>query len=81
MNVTNIKQFKDKEKHDLPLLVSNIIQGVTTKGSPYLSITFQDKSGQIEGKLWDVKPEQLQIIKQGQIIQVSFEVLNYREQL
>ena len=81
MNVTNIKQFKDKEKHDLPLLVSNIIQGVTTKGSPYLSITFQDKTGQIEGKLWDVKPEQLQIIKQGQIIQVSFEVLNYREQL
>jgi 3'-5' exoribonuclease len=76
-----IKEFKDKEKLEQPLLVSNIIQGVTTKGSPYLSITFQDKSGQIEGKLWDVKPEQLQLIKQGLILLVSFEVLNYREQL
>lgn len=76
-----IKEFKDKEKLEQPLLVSNIIQGVTTKGSPYLSITFQDKSGQIEGKLWDVKPEQLQMIKQGLILLVSFEVLNYREQL
>jgi 3'-5' exoribonuclease len=76
-----IKEFKDKEKLEQHLLISNIIQGVTTKGSPYLSITFQDKSGQIEGKLWDVKPEQLQIIKQGLIVMVSFEVLNYREQL
>jgi 3'-5' exoribonuclease len=81
MKLVNIKEFKDKEKHEQPLLVSNILQGVTTKGSPYLSITFQDKSGQIEGKLWDVKPEQLQIIKQGIIVLVSFEVLNYREQL
>jgi 3'-5' exoribonuclease len=76
-----IKEFRDKEKHEQPLLVSNIIQGVTSKGSPYLSITFQDKSGQIEGKLWDVKPEQLQTIKQGLIVMVSFEVLNYRDQL
>jgi len=76
-----IKEFKDKEKLEQPLLVSNVIQGVTTKGSPYLSITFQDKSGQIEGKYWDVKQEQLQIIKQGLVVLVSFEVLNYREQL
>ena len=76
-----IKELKEKDKYELPLLVSNVLQGVTTKGSPYLSITFQDKSGQIEGKLWDVKPEQSLITKQGQIVLVSFEVLSYREQL
>ena len=81
MTLSKIKEFKDKEKLEQPLLVSNLIQGVTTKGSPYLSITFQDKSGQIEGKLWDVKPEQIQLIKQGAILLVSFEILNYRDQL
>lgn len=76
-----IKEFREKEKHEIRLLVSNVVQGVTTKGSPYLSITFQDRSGQIEGKFWDVKPEHIAIIKLGQVVLVSCEVLSYRDQL
>lgn len=76
-----IKELKEKEKHELQLLVSNVVQGVTTKGSPYLSITFQDRSGQIEGKFWDVKPEHISIARLGQVVRVSCEVLNYRDQL
>ena len=29
-------------------------KGIATNGKPFLSIVFQDKSGAIEGKLWDV---------------------------
>lgn len=76
-----INQFKEKEKIDQPLLVSQLTQGITTSGAPYLSVVLQDKSGTIDGKLWDVKDEQLSIIKPGSIIQVVGEVLKYRNTL
>jgi len=76
-----INEFKENQSLELPLLVAMVKEGVTTNGSPYVSVTFQDKSGTIEGKLWDVKPTQKEILKQGEIVQVKFEVLKYRGSL
>ena len=49
-----ISEFKEGESLTLPLLLVQVTKGVTSNGSPYLSLTLQDKSGTIEGKIWDV---------------------------
>ncbi len=76
-----INEFTNKMIVDMPLLVAQRKEGVTNSNSPYLSITFRDNTGTIEGKLWDVKDYQSQIVKSGKVIQVKGEVINYRNVL
>ncbi len=76
-----INQLSEKERVDFPLLVAQVTQGVTTSGAPYLSLVLQDKSGSIDGKLWDVKEDQVSIAKPGAILHVVGEVLKYRNVL
>ncbi len=81
MNKKYISEFKEKESIKTELLIKAVTNGVTTTGAPYLSITLQDKSGTIEGKIWDVKPEQAEQISCGRIGLVNAEVLMYRNSL
>lgn len=76
-----IRNFENGQKLTLPLLVGRFARGVTQNGAPYLSITFQDNTGEIEGKIWDVKPEQEAIIKPGAIVEITFDVNLYRQSL
>lgn len=80
MNKT-ISEFREGESLTLPLLLSQVTRGVTSNGSPYLSLTLQDKTGTIEGKIWDVKEEQVQACIPGRVGEVSCEVLRYRNSL
>ena len=57
--MTKVKEFREKERHTMNLLVKNVLKGVTQKGSPYLSLVLQDDSGTIDGKLWDASPEDI----------------------
>ena len=70
-----ISEFKEGESLTLPLLLVQVTKGVTSNGSPYLSLTLQDKSGTIEGKIWDVKEEQAAACVPGRVGEVSCEVL------
>lgn len=81
MEFNKIIQLSEKEKVKMPLLITQVTQGITTAGSPYLSLVLQDKSSTIEGKLWDVKSEQLDLAKPGTIVVVIGEVLKYRNNL
>ncbi|CAM4307728.1 HD domain-containing protein [Erysipelothrix inopinata] len=76
-----IKEFESGMKVKTPLLINRVTKGVTQNGAPYLSITVQDNTGEIEGKIWDVKPEQEEIIKVGLISEVNCDVLQYRQSL
>lgn len=73
-----IKDFIQNTPIQLPLLISNVSQGVTQNGAPYLSFLFQDSSGQIEGKWWDVPKEALESAEIGKIGFVNADVLLYR---
>ena len=66
-----ISEFKEGESLTLPLLLVQVTKGVTSNGSPYLSLTLQDKSGTIEGKIWDVKEEQAAACVPGRVGEVS----------
>lgn len=79
--IQKISSFENGARIVTPLLIVNVLKGVTQNGAPYLSITFQDDSGTIEGKWWDVKPEYEGLVSQGKIGLVTCDVLLYRNAL
>ncbi len=76
-----IKDFEEKDRLSQPLMVKEVRNGTTNKGAPYLTIIFQDNSGTIDGKYWDVKPEQRDLVIPGHVLLVNFEVLLYNKNL
>lgn len=76
-----ISDFQEKESLELPLLIKSITKGITQKGAPYASVILQDKTGTIDGKIWDIKPEQEAAITIGQVEKISCEVLKYNNSL
>lgn len=76
-----IKDLEEKQPFKQPLMVISVLNGVTNQGSPYLSMTLQDQSGTIEGKLWNVTPTQEAVVKVGSVIMIDGDVLKYRGKL
>ena len=76
-----ISELKAGASIEMPLLIFQVKAGVTNSKAPYLSITLKDQSGSIEGKLWDVKPAQSEIIEVGKVLVVKGDVINYKDNL
>ncbi len=77
-----INELKEGDnKLELCLLVTNVTKGVSNAGAPYLSITFQDRTGTIEGKKWDVSEEDIEAVKVGLVIKLLADVIEYRSTL
>ncbi|PSL30624.1 3'-5' exoribonuclease [Planomicrobium soli] len=66
------------ETIDEYLLIKQSVKGVTTTGNPFISLVLQDKSGDIEAKLWDTKEEQEKLFAAETIVRVGGEIHNYR---
>ena len=76
-----VKEMNEGERVLTALLISNVNRGVTSSGAPYLSVTFSDKTGTIEGKMWDVKEEQAEVMKIGKIVNVEGDIYRYKNNL
>ena len=59
-------------------LIHRATQGVTAQGKDYMTLFLQDKSGDIEAKLWTVTKDDMQLLKPEEIIKVKGDVINYR---
>ena len=81
MDLKLINEFVENEKINTPLLIKTVTKGVANNGNPYLNVTFQDKTGTIDGKVWDAKGESAQNYVAGSIGYVVAEVLKYRDNL
>ncbi|HBD06432.1 MAG TPA: 3'-5' exonuclease [Firmicutes bacterium] len=68
----NVGQFKTN------LLVKNCVGGVANNSKPYLNIVFQDATGIMDGKKWEVLPEDEKILTPGLVVEVDGTVLSYR---
>ncbi|GEN82764.1 3'-5' exoribonuclease YhaM [Sporosarcina luteola] len=66
------------EPVDLFLLIKQSTKGITQQGSPFMTLILQDKSGDIEAKLWDTGTEQEQLYAAATIVKVGGEVHEYR---
>ncbi|MET3576566.1 3'-5' exoribonuclease YhaM [Bhargavaea ullalensis] len=60
------------------LLIKQATKGTTNQGSPFMTLILQDKTGDIEAKLWDAKDEHEQIYQPASIVRVGGEVQDYR---
>ena len=79
--MAKIKEFKEKERYTMNLLVKSVVKGVTQKGSPYLNLVLQDNTGTIDGKLWDASEADMANARPGHVEKLSFEVLDYNNAL
>ena len=62
-------------------IVKNALKGVTTNGLTYLTILLQDKTGVIEAKKWQVNNDDLLTFKNGNIVYIDGEVIDYKDKL
>lgn len=70
--------YKVGESVDLYLLIKQSMTGVTTQGSSFMTIILQDKSGDLEAKLWDTKESHVKMYGAGTIVKVGADVHEYR---
>jgi 3'-5' exoribonuclease len=63
---------------DLYLLIKNATKGTASNGKPFLTLILQDKSGEIEAKLWDANEEDEKNYAPQSIVKVLGDLQNYR---
>lgn len=80
MKMKWINELTDGDHVYGPLLVVGVSKGTTDKGLSYLNITFQDKTGNIEAKKWDVTEDDLDTVVPGGVIYVEGIVNLYKGQ-
>ncbi|TLS38047.1 3'-5' exoribonuclease YhaM [Pseudalkalibacillus caeni] len=73
-----VNHYKVGEQVDNYLLIKSVTKGVTSNGKPFLTIMLQDKSGEIEAKLWDSTPEDEESLCPQNIIKITGDVTSYR---
>ncbi|SEN11785.1 3'-5' exoribonuclease [Mesobacillus persicus] len=66
------------EQVDKFLLIKNSTKGIASNGKPFLTLIFQDQSGEIEAKLWDVSDSDESNYSPGSIFKVLGDIHNYR---
>ncbi|MFC4411546.1 3'-5' exoribonuclease YhaM [Chungangia koreensis] len=73
-----ITQISVGEPVDQFLLIKQSTKAFTTTGSPFMTLILQDKSGDIEAKLWDTNDEHEKLYPPEAIVKVGGEIQNYR---
>src|SRR3954470_7598804 len=64
-----VREIKEKDSIQAPFLVKSSATAVGKNGKPYMNFVFMDKSGEIEGRLWDdVAPYVGQIVKDSFVL-------------
>ena len=76
-----IKELEEGQRINIQALVGTISRGVNANGAPYLNIELRDSSGSIFGKKWDVDDADNEIFVVGNIVQVTMEIIKYRDNL
>lgn len=74
----NVEKLQPGDAVDQFFLVHKATQGVTAQGKDYMTLYLQDKSGEIEAKVWTVTKEDMATLKPELIIHVKGDVINYR---
>jgi 3'-5' exoribonuclease len=73
-----IVHYEVGEQVDVYLLIKSVTKGIASNGKPFLTLILQDKTGDIEAKLWDVSPEAESVYVPESIVKVFGDIHNYR---
>lgn len=74
----NVEKLNPGDSVENFFLIHRSTQGVTAQGKDYMTLYLQDKSGDIEAKLWTVTKDDMKILKPEIIVWVKGDVINYR---
>ena len=75
---TYLKDIKQGEKVSSSFLVAEKNMAFSQKGSPYLTVKLKDKTGELDGKVWDNAVEFDRQFKKGDIIAIEGRAANYK---
>nr|WP_320048220.1 HD domain-containing protein [uncultured Desulfuromonas sp.] len=53
MSKVFIEQIKERDQIDSPFLVRDKIMAMAKNGKPYMTLKLMDRSGEVEGRVWD----------------------------
>ena len=59
----NVEKLNPGDVRDHFFLIHKATQGVTAQGKDYMTLYLQDKSGDIEAKLWTVTKDDMKILE------------------
>ena len=76
--MNGITKLQPGDQVEQYLLIKEAKKGVTTVGKPFMSLLLQDRSGDIEAKLWDTNEEHENLYRAQVIVKVGGEIHDYR---
>ncbi|MEH7381566.1 3'-5' exoribonuclease YhaM [Bacillus sp. JJ1533] len=76
--VKGIVHYDVGQQVDVFLFIKSSTKGIASNGKPFLTLIFQDKSGEIEAKLWDATPEDEVHYAAQKIVRLAGEINSYR---
>jgi 3'-5' exoribonuclease len=62
-------------------LVKEKRSGTTRKGEPFISLTLGDRTGDIEGRIWDNAPALSSLFSEGDVVEIEGQASLYRNQV
>lgn len=81
VKTTYIKDIKQGERISSSFLVAEKNMAFSLKGSPYLNLKLKDKTGELDGKVWDNAIEFDQQFKKGDIIAIDGRANTYKNSI
>lgn len=76
-----LKDIKQGDKVASTFLVTEKNMAFSLKGSPYLNVRLKDKTGELDGKIWDNAAEFDQQFKKGDVIYLEGKAANYKNSI
>ncbi|RFB18415.1 3'-5' exoribonuclease YhaM [Bacillus sp. HNG] len=76
--VKGIVHYDVGQQVDVFLFIKSSTKGIASNGKPFLTLLFQDKSGEIEAKLWDATPEDEVNYAAQKMVRLAGEINSYR---
>lgn len=73
-----IRDIKSGDKVGDYFLVAEKNLAFSQKGAPYLNVRLKDKTGELDGKIWDNAREWDKVFKKGDIIRIEARSANYK---
>src|SRR5512137_12405 len=73
-----IKDIKPGEKINESFLVAEKNMAFSQKGSPYLNLRLKDKTGEVEGKIWENATQWDKKFKKGDIVQIQSRAVSFK---
>ena len=66
-----IYEHEIDDNFEIYVLIKSADIRLAKNGKKFIAFTFQDRSGQIDGKYWDAKEEDIQQFQAGQVVAVT----------